>query len=225
MKKRISLLCAVIGAIAVAVLVACGSTGNTGTQVSQAVETDQFDEVTIDWRGRNVGASVPKWVLDLNENDLKAKKTISQETGKENVIIIRGEGANLQTTESALNTGAAAQVAQRIRSAASRTGESALEGDLSSPEAATLVRQFDTLYASATITGLENVMNFWVKTRSKSKGTEKYEVYSVWGISKDDLNASIAETFGKVNATTRQQQDMKQKLEDQMKRLMESVDF
>jgi len=224
MKNRVFLLYAAVGAIAVAVLTACGSTRKTGEQVSQSA-ADPFDEITIDWRGRNIGAQVPKWVLDVNDNELRAKKAISQEIGKEKVFILRETGANLQIVESALNTRAGAQTAQQIRAAATRQGQNALQGDLSTPEAASFIQQFDSLYANATITGLENAMNFWVKTKSKSKGTEKYEYYAVWAISKDDLNASIAETFGKVAATTRQQQDIKKKLEDQMKLLMESVDF
>jgi hypothetical protein len=207
------------------ILAACGSTGKAGTQASQTAGEAPIDEVTIDWRGRNVGAQIPKWVVDVEDNELKARKAISQEIGIENVFIIRGEGANLQIVESSVNTGAYAQIAQRIRAAAQRTGQSALTGELSNSDAASLVQQFDTLYANATITGLENVMNFWIKTRSKSKGTEKYQIYAVWAISKDDLNASIVETFRRVDVTTRQQQDMKKKLEDQMKRLMESVDF
>jgi len=224
MKNRFFLLYTAIGAIVVAVLTACGS---TGTQASQSAKTEEnpIDEITIDWRGRNVGAQIPKWVLDVNDNELKAKKAISQEIGKEKVFILREVGANLQIVESALNTRAGAQVAQQIRAAAAREGQNALQGDLSTPEAASLVRQFESMYSNATITGLENAMNFWVKTKSKSKGTEKYEYYAVWAISNDDLNASIAETFGRVAASNRQQQDIKKKLEDQMKRLMESVDF
>jgi len=224
MKNRVFLLYTAIAAIAVAVLTACGSTGKTGEQVSQSA-ADPFDEITIDWRGRNVGAQIPKWILDVNDNELRAKKAISQEIGKEKVFILRETGANLQIVESALNTRAAAQTAQQIRTAATREGQNALVGDLSTPDAASLIQQFESLYAKATITGLENATNFWVKTRSKSKGTEKYEYYAIWAISNDDLNASIAETFGKVSATTRQQQDMKRKLEDQMKRLMDSADF
>jgi hypothetical protein len=228
MKNRVFLLYAAIGVIAV--LTACGSTGKTETQVSQSTKTEEdsiigaSDDLTIDWRGRNVGVQIPKWVVDVGVNELRAKKAISQEIGKEKVFILRETGANPQILESALSTRAAAQIAQQIRAAAAREGKAALEGELST-EAASMVNQFDSLYAKATITGLENSMNFWVKTRSKSKGTEKYEFYAVWAISQDDLNASIAETFGKVAATTRQQQDMKRKLEDQMKQLMESVDF
>jgi len=227
MKKHVSFLHTAIGAIVIAVLTACGSTGQTGAQVSQSTKTeeDPIDDVTIDWRGRNVGAQVPKWVLDENDNPLRAKKAIAQEIGKEKVFILRETGANLQILEAALNTRAGAQIAQQIRAAATREGQNALVGDLSTPEASSLVQQFESLYAKATITGLENAMNFWVKTKSKSKGTEKYEYYAVWAISKDDLNTSIAETFKRVDASTRQQQDMKRKLEDQMKRLMESVDF
>jgi hypothetical protein len=224
MMNRKSASVAAVLLITVLALAACGSTGKTGSQ-STKTEADPFDEITIDWRGRNVGAQMPQWVRDVAENELKAKKAISQEIGKENVFIRTDVGANLQIVESVVNTGAAEQIAQQIRTAATRAGENALQGELSNPDAASMVNQFDTIRANATITGLENVMNFWVKTRSKSKGTEKYQFYAVWAISKDDLNASIAETFGKVVATTRQQQDMKRRLEDQMKQLLESVGF
>jgi hypothetical protein len=50
-------------------------------------------------------------------------------------------------------------------------------------------------------------------------------VYAIYAISNDDLKASIAETFGKVEAKTKARQDIKAKVQDRMNRLMENAQF
>jgi hypothetical protein len=127
--------------------------------------------------------------------------------------------------EAWVNTQAYAECAQKIRTAATTQAQNALEGDLQSAEAVNIANQFASLYSNATITGLAKEMDTWVKTRSKSKGTEKYTYYVLYAISDADLEDSIAKTFEKVEAKTARQQDLKEKLEKQMTQLMENAQF
>lgn len=204
------------------VLAGCASMGKTGTLPT---EVDASDEVTVDWKGRNVGVEIPAWVRAVATSDPdNVLSSLPRLEGKKAIPMTRN-GANLALVESWLNTQAYAQCTQRIRTAVSTNAQNALSGDLATPEAISIVNEFNSLYSQATITGLNKEMDSWVKTRSKSKGTEEYTCYVIYSISDADLKESIAMTLGKVEAKTRQQQDIKKKLEEQMNRLMESVDF
>ena len=222
MKKGLLIMFFVI--MVIAVFAACGTSSPARTETKPVID-EEADEVRIDWKGRNVNAQIPNWVQyaatgDEN-NDLSQLPRLE---GKK-AIPISYEGANLRVVESFLNTQAFANCAQRIRAAAERLSGDATDGDLQNPDAIALAKEFNSLYANATITGLNKEMDSWVKTRSKSKGTETYTIYAVYAISNDDLKASIAETFGKVEAKTKAQQDVKAKLQDRMNRLIENAKF
>jgi hypothetical protein len=127
--------------------------------------------------------------------------------------------------QSALNTNAYAECAQKIRSAVSTKAATALDGSLNRDAATSVVNEFNTLYAKATILGLGKEMESWVKERSKKDGTEKYTAYAVYAISDADLKASIEETLGKLVAKTQAEQGLKDQLQNQMDDLVKSVQF
>jgi hypothetical protein len=227
--KRIELglmaLCA-----AVLVLAACagtpGAAGTAGTAGALPADVIEIDDVTVDWKGRNAGVKEPPlWVqlAAINDPDNELSRLPRLEGKK--AIPLSQEGANLPVLESWLNTQAYVQCGQRIRTAVATNAQTALKGDLQSAEAVNMADQFSSLYAQATITGLNKEMDSWVKTRSKSKGTERYTYYVIYSISQEDLKASIDETFGKVETKNKTEQELKVKLKDQMDRLMENINF
>jgi hypothetical protein len=135
------------------------------------------------------------------------------------------DGMNLPVLEAWVNTQAYTQCGQRIRTAVTTEAGNALEGDLQSGEATNIANQFASLYSDAIITGLNKEMDTWVKTRSKSKGTEKYSYYVLYSISNDDLKTSVDLTFNKIETKDQKQQEAKEKLQDQMNLLIERVQF
>jgi uncharacterized protein YidB (DUF937 family) len=124
-----------------------------------------------------------------------------------------------------LNTNAYADCSQKIRTAVSAKAAAGLEGSLNRDAATSVVNEFNTLYSKAIITGLGKELDSWVKDRSTKDGTETYTVYMIYSISDADLKASIDETLGKVVAKTQAEQELKDKLADQMDDLVKSVRF
>jgi hypothetical protein len=188
------------------------------------MEVAESDDVTVDWQGRNVGVGLPSWIQliasqDPN-NDLKNLPRLKDKKP----IPMTQEGLNLPILEAWVDTQAYTQCGQKIRTAVSAQAQNATDGSLQSA-AVTIANRFGSLYSQATITGLGKEMSGWVKTRSKKSGAEKFTYYVVYSISDADLQASINETFGKVEARTREEEDVKVKLEDQMNQLLENIRF
>jgi hypothetical protein len=188
------------------------------------IEVAPSDDVIVDWRGRSAGAARPAWLLPAIEDDYYELENLPRLRGKKPVVLHR-DGANLPVLESWVNTQAYTECGQRIRTAVETVAQNATEGDLATGDAITLTRQFSSLYSQATITGLNKEMESWIKTRSRATGREKYSYYVIYSITDDALESSIAETFGRVEAKTRQQSDIKAKLEDQMIRLIDKAKF
>jgi hypothetical protein len=190
----------------------------------EEIEVAPSDDIIVDWRGRSAGAARPAWLLPAIEDDYYELENLPRLRGKKPVILHR-DGANLPVLEAWVNTQAYTECGQRIRTAVETAAQNATEGDLASGDAITLVRQFSSLYSQATITGFGKEMESWIKTRSRATGREKYSYYVIFSIADDALESSIAETFGRVEAKTRQQADIKAKLEDQMVRLIDKAKF
>jgi hypothetical protein len=223
MKNTGILILALIPA-AVMAFFACASSPQAENPAGN-VPVEEIDEVVIDWRGRNAGAERPEWVIAAAQGDPYDELSRLPRVNGRKTILLQQDGANLEIVQAWLNTSAFAECAERIRTVASSRAAGILTGDLQSPEAQNLVDQFRGLYANASITGLERVLDTWVKTRLRSRGTEKYRCYAVYAISEDDLKASIAGTFGKVEARTAQQADLKARIQAQMEDLIASADF
>jgi hypothetical protein len=231
MKRKVFLVLfpVIIGAM---VFAACASTPQTLPPVTQTaassvgdVATAAAEYVRVDWQARNVGAELPAWVVYAATGDPNNElANLPRLLGKK-PIVVQEEGQNLQIVQSALNTNAYAACAQKIRTAVSIQASTALDGSLNRAAAASVVSEFNALYSKATIMGLGKEMDYWVKERSTRDETEKYTAYAVYSISDADLKASIEETLGKVAAKTQEEQELKDKLADQMDDLIRSVNF
>jgi hypothetical protein len=227
MKSVKQVLILLVAFMAITVL-GCKSSAQTAPNTAvtiQSVEEDPSDDVVIDWLGRNLGAQRPEWAIwaAMGDPDNQLSKLPRLEGKK--AIPLSQDGMNLPVLEAWVNTQAYTQCGQRIRTAVTTEAGNAIEGDLQSTEATNVANQFASLYSDATITGLNKEMDTWVKTRSKSKGTEKYSYYVLYSISNDDLKASVDLTFNKIEAKDQKQQEAKVKLQDQMNRLVERVQF
>jgi hypothetical protein len=188
------------------------------------MEIAASDDIIIDWKGRNMGTDYPQWaklVASDPNDDLAALPRLRD---KRPVPLSR-EGANLPVVEAWVNTQAYAECAQRIRTTAVSQSGTGLAGDLQSAEALALAQQFQALYAQADISGLNKELETWVKTRSKTTGIEKYTYYVIYAISDADLKESIARTFGKIEAKSQKERELKAEMESQMSGLISNAKF
>ncbi|GHT85691.1 hypothetical protein FACS1894137_10300 [Spirochaetia bacterium] len=218
----------IIGAM---VFAACASAPKSLPPVDQTaatsgdIVTETYEYVRVDWQARNVGAEIPGWVQYAATGDPNNELANLPRLSGKKPIVAQEEGQNLQIVQSALNTNAYAECAQKIRTAVSITAAAGLEGSLNRAAATSVVNQFNTLYSKATIMGLTKEMDSWVKERSTKDGTEKYTAYALYSISEADLRASIDETLGKVAAQTQEEQGVKNRLQDQLDDLVRGVKF
>jgi hypothetical protein len=192
---------------------------------AENVAAETPDDVVTDWRGRNVGAERPAWAVAAAEGDPYEEINRLPRVNGRKTILMQQDGANLEIVQAWVNTNAYAECAERIRTVASTRAGAVLTGNLNTAEARNLIDQFREIYANANITGLERVLDTWIKTRSRSTGTEKYSVYAVYAISEADLKTSIDETFGRVVARNVQQQDMLDRIQSGLKDLITEARF
>ncbi|MDR1429448.1 MAG: hypothetical protein LBI85_04090 [Spirochaetaceae bacterium] len=192
---------------------------------AENVAAEEPDDIVIDWRGRNVGAERPAWASAVAQGDPYEELSRLPRVNGRKTTLMQQDGANLEVLQAWVNTSAYAECAEQIKATAISQSGTVLTGDLDSPEAENLLDQFRGLYARATITGLERVLDTWIKTRSRTTGAEKYSVYAVYAISEDDLKASIAETFGRIEARNAQQEELRNRIQSGMENLIAGARF
>jgi hypothetical protein len=224
MKKHVSLLCMAIGAIAVAVLTACGSTPSgtgSGSGSPPPEQSNQVQFIRIDYQGAAIGSNVPEWVEAAVNSDLDTIKKMPRFKGKE-PIVDWGNGQNLDLLRSFVNNfNVAAGVSRRITTYVEAEFGGSQLGSKDSPDNRNFVKEIVGSFSNAEFSGLAREMDYWIKLRIVDRGkgtqTEEYRYYVVYSIPEDILQHQIDAALGRVSAKNQEQQEIKRDVENAMK--------
>jgi len=213
MKKCVSLLCAAIGAIAVAALAACGS-APSGTGSGSG---SQIEFIRIDYQGAAIGANIPEWVEAAVNSDLETIKKLPRFSGKE-PIVDWGNGQNLDLVRSFVNNfNVAAGISRRITTYVEAEFGGGQLGTKDSPDNRNFVKEIVASFSSAQFSGLAREMDYWVKGRIRGTQTEEYRYYVVYSIPTDILQQQIDAALGRVTAKNQEQQEIMREVETAMR--------
>jgi hypothetical protein len=186
-------------------------------KVSEAIET-----VTLDYKGRAIGAEKPDWVEAANNDDYETLSKIPRFAGKV-PIVNYGNGRNLDLLRSWVNNfNVQAEVSRRIVTTIDATFGGGQLGDKNTPENNDFVKEIVATFSATEISGLGKEMDFWIKERTidrdKKTSDDQYTYYVVYSISEEDLNNQIDRAMGKIVAKTKEQEEIKAEANEAIKR-------
>jgi len=221
MKKRVSLLCAAIGAIVVVVFSACGSSPagtGSGSGSPPPEQSNQVQFIRVDYQGAAIGSDIPEWVELALNGDLATIKKMPRFSGKE-PIVDWGNGQNLDLVRSFVNNfNVSAGVSRRITTYVEAEFGGKQLGSKDSPANRNFVEEIVASFSNAEFSGLAREMDYWVKLRIVDRGkgtqTEEYRYYVVYSIPEDILQHQIDVALGRVTAKNQEQQEIKTDVEN-----------
>jgi hypothetical protein len=204
---------------------ACGTTPagtGEGLGARPPAQARDIEDVVVRHKGTAVGAATPDWVLAAVSNDYDAITRLARFQGRVPVIS-SGTGQNLDLLQSWVNNfNIQAQVARQISSHVETNFGGEQLGNKDNPENRQFIKDIVAAASSASFSGLSQDMDWWVllRTVDHANGTqsEEYNYYVVYSIAQEDLNYQIDQAMGKITAVTQEQEELKNEVEEAMKR-------
>ncbi len=218
MKKGILLVFVIMLAV---FLFSCAS--GSETKKGAPVVSKEIERVIIDYKGAAVGAEIPQWVTDVANDDYNAIKAMPQFKGKI-PLIEYSTGQNLDLLKSWVNNfSVQAAVSKRISNNVEAQFGGEQLGDKNTPENQNFIKEIVATCSRTEINGLEKNLDYWTKVRTidnrKKTDTEEYSYYVVYSIKEEDLDYQIAKAMGKIEAKSKEQEELKEDVKDAMKRV------
>ena len=225
MKKQ-NFLCLLTAAVIVMLVTACGSTPAAGTGPGSGspppTQSSQVEFIRTDYQGAAIGSNIPDWVEAAINGDLETIKRIPRFNGKV-PIVDWGNGQNLDLLRSWVNNfNVSAGISRRISTYVEAEFGGTQLGTKDTQENRNFLREVVATLSSAEFSGLAREMDYWVKLRivdhAKGTQTEEYRYFVVFSIPEDVLQYQIDVAMGKISAQTQEQQEIKNDVEEAMKR-------
>jgi len=225
MKKQY-FLCLLTAAVILIALTGCGSalkgTG-PGSGSPAPSQSNQVEFIRVDYQGAAIGSNVPDWVEAAVNSDLEAIKRIPRFNGKV-PIVDWGNGQNLDLLRSWVNNfNVSAGISRRITTYVEAEFGGTQLGTKDTPENRNYIKEVVASLSSAQFSGLAKEMDYWIKLRIVDRGkgtqTEEYRYYVVFSIPEDVLQHQIDVAMGKVSAKTKEEQEIKNDVEEAMKKV------
>ena len=225
MKKRV-----LFAFLAMAMLYAIATTGckstapgiGEGSGSAAPVQSQTVKFIRTDYQGAAIGSDVPAWVEAAVNSDLEAIKRLSRFDGRI-PFVDWGSGQNLDMLRSWVNNfNVQAGVSRRITNFVDAEFGGTQMGSKDTPENRNFIKEVVATISSTEFSGLAKEMDYWIKLRivdtSKGTETEEYRYYVVYSMAEADLRYQIDVAMGKISAETREQEEIKNDVEDAMKR-------
>jgi hypothetical protein len=178
----------------------------------------QRENVTIDWRGANLGGQIPEWVHWAGIGDPDNLIAGLPRVNGKKTILLQYSGQDLDLLQVFGNQNALADASISIRTNVEVEGGNSLEGNKNTPGNRSFIAQFITIFSETEISGLGRELDFWIKERSPS-GEESYSYYLVYGITEENFNYLVEQALGKVQASTEEEREMADEIRSRMRQL------
>lgn len=180
----------------------------------------KIERIIVDYKGAVLGAPIPDWVYDAQEDDYESLEALPQLNNKV-VIVATSKGKNLDMLESwANNFTVQAEVARRISNYVETKFGGAQMGDKNSEENESFIKEIVTTISKTEINGLGKELDYWVLQRIIDKEndeiTEQYYYFVVYGIDKNNLQEQIDNALNNVKADSPDKIQLKSEVEEAM---------
>lgn len=220
--KKIGILVA-FGALSFT-LFSCGSTAKV--EKKEVAETPTpaklpVESVTYDWQGKSVGANIPDWVRFASQNDYDAISAMPEY--KDKVIFFADgrmddlEGVKLRTRDFDARTEFSKLLSDNV---IAKSGNAYVKsGD---EEAMRYIKEIAATFSRTNFNGFKKEQSFWTLTRytdnDKKTVKDEYEYFVIHSMEKNLYQIQIDEIMGKIEAKTEKEREIKDDVEETMKK-------